>query len=611
MAQDTRTRRIAAIAFGVLVLATFAAFFLAQRLKQAPPAVEARVVTRVFSPNGDGRADVARFRLRLRKADEVTVTVLDRETDRPVRRLATDRPVPAGRPVELAWDGRTDARRIAPDAYYKLLITLREQGRSSVANKRFILDTRPPTPAVTAVGPGRGPLVVPAPGGDPAVRVRVSDPGLEPPRFTVWRTDGPRPRAVAGFSAPAGAGEARWDGLVDGAPAAAGTYLIAVRTRERSGNAGEFPDVPADFARAARAPEGAPRPPGLFSRGRPGVTVRRLAAVVPIEPVVAGEPLEAFVDARGGRYRWELRRVGRRRPVAEGATGSPRLRVRAPRSAGAHLLVLRTSRATYATPVAVRPARARPMLVVLPALSWQGRNPVDDDGQGLPDTLARSGRARLARPYAGDGLPLGFGEQEGPLLTWLLRRGYAYDLTTDAALAAGRGPRLEGHRGVVLAGEPRWLPAGVQAGLRRYAQGGGRVLTLGTDALRRTVSVGRDALDRPTAPAPEDVFDARTRPLARRPIDLVAYEDDRSLRLFAGTAGLITGYDRLEVATSLGAGRLLSAAGPEEGRPVIAASRFGRGLVIRTGLAQFSAGLTSDPETATVGRRMWAILSAR
>src|SRR5829696_953858 len=171
VAQDTRTRRLAAIAFGVLVLATFAAFFLAQRLKQAPPAVEARVVTRVFSPNGDGRADVARFRLRLRKADDVTVTVLDRETDRPVRRLATDRPVPAGRPVELTWDGRTDARRMAPDAYYKLLITLREQGRSSVANKRFILDTRPPTPAITAVGPGRGPLVVPAPAGDPRAGV--------------------------------------------------------------------------------------------------------------------------------------------------------------------------------------------------------------------------------------------------------------------------------------------------------------------------------------------------------------------------------------------------------------------------------------------------------
>jgi N,N-dimethylformamidase beta subunit-like, C-terminal len=588
--------RIAQVLFAVLVLATGAAFLLAQRIKQQPKAVDARTLTRVFSPNGDGTNDRARFSIRLKRGDDVDVTVLDRKTGREVRDLIVNRHVPANRRFFFAWDGRADAGTRAPDAYYKLLITLRGQGRSSIANKRFILDTTPPRPAVTAVGPGTGPFIVPARGPRPGVTLRVANPGTDPPQWTIWRTDVAKPVAVARIDAADGAREAYWDGRVDGRPAPAGTYLARVRTRDAAGNVGDSP--------AGLAPRIAAKAPG-----RPGITVRYLGAQVPAEPLRAGKVGEVFVDARGKHYRWRLRRIGGTRTVAAGESDSARLRLQGPGGApGVYLLELIAAGRVYRTPLAVQPGKAdRPILVVLPAISWQGRNPVDDTGQGVPDTLATTGIARLERPYAGDGLPVGFGAQEGALLSFLQRHGLSYDVTTDAALLAGRGPKLGRHRGVVLAGDAEWLPAGLGVSLRRYAQRGGNVLSLGTDALRRAVRVRDGTLDDPTPPQPADLFGSRVKALEHKPVELLTYLD--RIGLFAPTAGSLSGYDAFEQTAGTGSGRVVAAAGEQAGQPVVVAYRFGKGLVIRTGLPQWTQRLGSDQETAAVTRRMWTLLS--
>ena len=55
---------VARVTFVLLVAATFSAFFVAQRLKSAPPVVDVRSITRYFSPNGDGNRDVNRSRSR-------------------------------------------------------------------------------------------------------------------------------------------------------------------------------------------------------------------------------------------------------------------------------------------------------------------------------------------------------------------------------------------------------------------------------------------------------------------------------------------------------------------------------------------------------------------
>ena len=87
--------------FVLLVAATFAAFFVAQRLKSAPQVAAIKKMTRHFSPNGDGRRDVAGIRVRVRKDDDVTISIVD-DTGTEVRRLASarrarDRSRPPGR----------------------------------------------------------------------------------------------------------------------------------------------------------------------------------------------------------------------------------------------------------------------------------------------------------------------------------------------------------------------------------------------------------------------------------------------------------------------------------------------------------------------------------
>ena len=63
---------VARVTFLVLLGATFAAFFVAQRLKSAPPAIRVKGLAVLFSPNGDGRRDRVRFSMLFKKAGRVT-----------------------------------------------------------------------------------------------------------------------------------------------------------------------------------------------------------------------------------------------------------------------------------------------------------------------------------------------------------------------------------------------------------------------------------------------------------------------------------------------------------------------------------------------------------
>src|SRR4051794_12498546 len=115
------------VAYALLVLATFAAFFLTQRLKGSYPVVGRVGYPRYMSPNGDGRLDTATFRFQLPRRDSVEVSVVD-DAGEVVRRLAPVRERPAGVYFET-WDGRTDAGGRAPDGGYHLRVVLASQGR--------------------------------------------------------------------------------------------------------------------------------------------------------------------------------------------------------------------------------------------------------------------------------------------------------------------------------------------------------------------------------------------------------------------------------------------------------------------------------------------------
>jgi hypothetical protein len=99
--------RVAAIVFATLVAATFAAFFVAQRLKAAPAVVGEFKRTPFFSPNSDGRFDGATVRFELREQDRVTLTVVSAQGDA-VRELIGGRAYLPYREIRARWDGRND-----------------------------------------------------------------------------------------------------------------------------------------------------------------------------------------------------------------------------------------------------------------------------------------------------------------------------------------------------------------------------------------------------------------------------------------------------------------------------------------------------------------------
>jgi hypothetical protein len=611
-------RRAVVIVFGVLVAATFAAFFVAQRLKNAPTVVQGLSRTPRFSPNGDGRKDRAHITFKLKKADDVTVQVLDVRGD-VVKTLMDDRHLGRYQPIvpSLAWDGTTDAGGKAPDGRYRVKITLRDQGRALIPEWSILKDTHAPQPRVTSIGPQTryGPELLPEPGGGPA-EIHFGPALGKSARIHIFRTAPGRPRQVVDRPLAPGAKLLRWDGRDDaGARVSPGTYLVVPEWRDATGNIGT--SVPLDRAGLPVITHG--RLPG-----RGGITVRYLGARPPVIPVKARDRVQIAVDARGARWTWSVRRVAGSVLKRSTATKTrPPATFAAPGGkSGVYLFEVRTRshRTTVAFPVQARKAvagtAAQPhgVLVVLPSITWQGTNPLDEDGDGAPNTLDLGVPVRPFRIMAGSGLPAGFADREAHVLRWLDRTGRRYDITTDAALLAGRGPRLTGHHGVLIPGDARWLPARVRQDLRTFARGGGTVVSVGMDSLRRGVRL--DAKGRLALPTPEratDLFGARIGPITRLTTDLEQFEDDPKVKLFENATGLFTGVPEWEPTLKAGtdAGLVSRAVTVKPaGRNVIVALSYGRGLVIRPGFSAFAPRLsTNDPAVSALMARMWTLLS--
>ncbi|HMJ33077.1 MAG TPA: FlgD immunoglobulin-like domain containing protein [Baekduia sp.] len=613
------------IVFGVLVAATFAAFFVAQRLKSSPSVVqslsfETRGTGNVFSPNGDGRRDRVRAGLTLEDADHVTLTWMDSNGD-PVRTVVDDRPVAAHKRLwGVPWDGTDDDGKPVPDGRYKLRITLRDQGRTIVPTTSVLKDTKAPQPKVLSIGPRReyGPELMPEPGGALA-RVHFG-PALDHARIHVFRTAPGTPREVLVADLRPGQKEWDWDGTTAaGRRVSPGTYLVVPEWRDLAGNVGT--GVPLDRA-------GLPiLKPATRLPGRGGITVRYIGAQPPVTPAKARERVEVQVDARQERYSWQLRRLGESEVRAQSTKPKTKTKVvfQAP-GGNSGLYVFEAHTGTHSTrivlpvqarrPVAGTVAKPRGVLVVLPYTTWQGLNPADDDGDGAPNTLALGGPARFFRVMAGNGLPQGFTEQEGPLLGWLDRSGRRYDITTDLALVLGKGPRLTGHQGVLIPGDARWLPARVRTDLRTFARRGGTVVSTGTDSLRRSVRVdaAKARFEAPTAERATDLFGARLRPVVTHKTDLEVFQEDPKVDLFADGPGLFAGVPAWEQTDRVGADAdLLTNAVTQDppGKWVVVASSFGKGLVIRPGFPSFAQRLASDTDPATnaLMARMWTLLS--
>jgi hypothetical protein len=581
----------AALVFAALVVATVGAFFVTTRLKRSTPVIESLTFNRHFSPNGDGRLDTVVFALRLRRTDDVTVSIVTRDGTT-VRTLAEDLSIRKHRRYRLRWDGRTTGGRVAPDGEYQVRVSLRGQGRVVTWGRKVFLDTTPPHPVVRNVQP---PVITPGRhGSGRGVTLRYVGPRRRP-RVLVYRTDLPRPRLVARRLGPSGTGILHWDGLVGlgsvRRPAPAGTYLLAVRVRDAAGNLG---------------PRVLPPRRGAVA-GHPGLTVRYLAAEGPDRPVMDGAPVSFRVFGAGRRYRWRVHWLGSSRNAARGTSRSGDLRLHAPRGAsGVALLELRADGHRYETPFAVQARRRRRVLLVLPTITWQAMNPVEENGNGYPDILRFDRSVGLHRLFAGHGRPPGFATTAA-ILTHLRASHLRFDVTTDIGLMRDGEASLRRYTGVLLAGSERFSPTALTRLLTVYVTRGGRLAWIGTRGFSRAVDVSGNAIVR----GRPDTFLGERVKVEGGPRALVVLRD--RIDFFGGVNGAFGPFPRLEPSLRLPAGaRLLASAGADPKKPDVVVYRFGRGVVTRVGVDGFGLEAAMGGGSTSLARimpRLWALLS--
>jgi hypothetical protein len=224
--------RTATVAVGMLALAVLglAVFVLPFAYTTPPPIVTRFTATSLFSPNGDGRRDVARVSIRVRTPSHVALDVRD-SGGRSVRLLLDEERGPGW--SRLSWGGRDEAGRTLPDGQYVLALRARSGRKRFNISRRIVLDTTAPriermdvASAALAGGPGecRTSLVA---ADDARARVEVA------------RATGGPPVLALGFRPIAGGGELRWtwDGRGRGGrPVRPGLYVVRGVLRDAPGN---------------------------------------------------------------------------------------------------------------------------------------------------------------------------------------------------------------------------------------------------------------------------------------------------------------------------------------------------------------------------------------
>jgi hypothetical protein len=632
-------KRLPVAAFVALAIATAAAFFFIQHLKVSTPLIAGQpsphpsAINPVSGgvcpfPGPHGKPIPTSFRemkisfYLLNRNDDVDVFIV-RPDGVVVDTIATDVPMvakPHPKRHQFIWNGRLSDGRVAPDGTYDIKVTLLHQGRSYViadASTGTVLpvtvQTTPPAIRVTSVsGPGgERPAVIPVPGGSDAM-IRYAGTDKLRPRIEIYRSSASGTlHLVKTYSATTSSGTSVWDGtLTHRRPAPQGTYLVGLQLTDATCNRIRWP---------------ATLRPSPGSTDHAGVTVRYLAAEPPLTPVSPGHAATVEVDARRHRYAWALRRAGAAKVLSSGSSQAVSLSVKLPGGgAGLYGLALRWGPHRLVVPLIAGTAQAGGagsgsagaaglssashghVLVVLPALTWQALNPVDDDGDGIPNTLLSGEPVLLDRPLVRT--PPGFA-QEAALIAYLRHAGLPFDLTTDLVDAHGDGPSLDDYSGVVLAGDERWVTASFGDTLARYVQQGGRILSLGIGSLQRSVTIdGSQALD-PSRAHRVDFLDGRPLPVTSSHGTLLLVQRDQ-LGLFGGGASPLSGYRTYQpFGPPQPPARLLSSLGVSRSSPAVIGYALGHGRVVNIGLPGFASSLAHHVEAQKLLGNVWSLLS--
>jgi flagellar hook capping protein FlgD len=209
-----------------LLVASVAAFAVAEELKlEQSPITDTRVAKRL-SPSCRCETATARIRFSLRKPGRVTFAILDLDHN-VVRTVARERRSPAG-PVTFSWDGRDDEGRIVPEGFYLPRVRLHGQRRTIVLPNPIRVDVTPP---VVKLG-GWGPATF-SPDGDGrldyvSLRYSLNEQG----RVSLF-VDGRRAVRKRGYRT---SGTIEWYGKVDGRSITSGRHALELVATDLAGN---------------------------------------------------------------------------------------------------------------------------------------------------------------------------------------------------------------------------------------------------------------------------------------------------------------------------------------------------------------------------------------
>jgi FlgD Ig-like domain len=288
--------RAPAVVVLVLLAATALAFVRTQQQKLERGPIGRVEIDRVFSPVCGCETDDASIGLRLRRAETVTLEIVNENHER-VRTLVRRERYEAGDQA-WSWDGRDEGGRLLPDGAYRPRLTLASGARTFVLPNPIKLDTTAPRVTRIAIRPSRF-----SPDGDGrrdrvTVRYAVSEPAQALLSVNGRQVERTRFRPLEGTRS--------WNGKRRGKGLPAGRYEVALAAEDAAGNVG-----------AATSPT--------------AVTIRYVELVPPLVRVRAGRRFGVRVRADARSFRWRFARgTGVARPGL--------LVLRAPRAAGRYTL---------------------------------------------------------------------------------------------------------------------------------------------------------------------------------------------------------------------------------------------------------------------------------
>jgi hypothetical protein len=210
-----------------LLVATAAAFAITERLKLTKsPLMPGTKVSKTFSPTCGCARGHANIVIKLRRADVVTVKVLDARR-RLVRTLAADLFTHRGFST-FRWDGRTDLSTRAPDGTYQAEVHLTQHHQTILLPNKIQLDTT--APVVRNATANREEF---SPDGDKqADFVRITYQLSKPAHLQLY-LDGSR---ILNSNRHTATGSVAWNGQAHGSTLAPGEYTLELGATDLAGN---------------------------------------------------------------------------------------------------------------------------------------------------------------------------------------------------------------------------------------------------------------------------------------------------------------------------------------------------------------------------------------